>query len=690
LQLARRKKLVLTRPFFNFNLNISFLSLLLFILICSSNIIPLFTSQDVQAQTIPNLIKETYVNQLYLRNGIQFLFAIVITCEDTDHDCSNNIPNGKIDSLSLYSNSRGNFGNKCLLSQNSNGDIILPAFCFLGTTNDIKKESFTTFDALLATKEFDIGNDPLATYLKTWKTLVFYQDNKLKGNVDLFYVGPRSMNIPSADAEFKLIQRTDSDSDDDGLPDIVEQNGLDFNRDGTIDLTLPNANPLHKDIYIEIDFMQCNNITCPLTPNSTHRPLQQSLDNVINAFASAPVSNPDGNDGITLHLLVDEPLRHVEQIGPSVDRTFFGTNAERNDNNNANIIAAKKLVYHYVIFAHDLLPPHATWSGIHIFGREFIVSLGGGWGTDVFNHSVGSIDQQEGTFMHELGHDLGLAHGGAPGDNLLGKPNYMSLMNYDFQFKNIISDRPLDYSRCALPPLDEEHLIESNGIGTSCPPGLRTFVPCPQPGIITLTNVPIDWNRNGRIENDPINQDINCNLDRVDPNDPNSSPIHILRGHDDWKSIVNILETTAGPITNKPGISNPPFIEFSVDNLTQSRLDHLETIDSAIQQVPNTEIKLPPVLPFKLDPSKVAQGLKDTFSKELDESSNLSKLIQSTESSTLDENLDKAISILNELRNKMDSSLGGSPEDDIITSPEYQKQIVFLIDNFIQSLELQK
>jgi hypothetical protein len=675
-------------------LNISFLSFLLFILICNSNITTFFTIQYTQAQTIPvlNIINETYVNQLYLDNRAQFLFAIVITCEDTDHDCSNNIPNGKIDSLSLYSNSLINFGNECLLTRDSNGAIILPDNCFLGTTTDIKKESFTNFDALLATKEFDIGNDPLATYLKTWKTYVFYQDNKLKGNDDLYYVGPRSFNVPSADAEFELIDRSETvspntDSDNDGLPDIVEQNGLDFNRDGTIDLTLPNANPLHKDIYIEIDFMQCDNITCPLTPASTHRPLQQSLDNVINAFARAPVSNPDGNDGITLHLLVDEPLRHVEQIGDAVDRTLFGTNAERNDPNHANIIAAKQLVYHYVVFAHDLLPPHNTWSGVYIGGREFIVSLGGGFGTDVFNHSVGSIDQQEGTFMHELGHDLGLAHGGAFGDNLLGKPNYMSLMNYDFQFRHIISDRPLDYSRCALPSLDEEHLIESNGIGTSCPPGLRTFVPCPNPALITLTDVPIDWNRNNTIDNAPVNQDINCNLDR----DPNGNPIHILRGHDDWKSIADILKTTAGPFSSSiPGISNPPFIEFSVEDLIQSRLGHLEAINSTIQQVPNTEIKLPDVLPFKLDPSKVAQGLKDTFSKELDESSDLSILLQSTESSNLDENLDKAISILNEIRNKMDSSLGGNPEDDIITTPEYQKQIVFLIDNFIQSLELQK
>src|SRR4029078_13035087 len=94
----------------------------------------------------------------------------------------------------------------------NNGAIILPDNCFLGTTNDIKKASFTNYDALLATKEFGIGTNPLDTYLKTWKTSIFHQDNKLKGNDDLFYVGPRVFNSASADAEFQLIDRTETAS----------------------------------------------------------------------------------------------------------------------------------------------------------------------------------------------------------------------------------------------------------------------------------------------------------------------------------------------------------------------------------------------------------------------------------------------------------------------------------------------
>ena len=82
------------------------------------------------------------------------------------------------------------------------------------------------------------------------------------------------------------------DSDGDGLPDDWEMNGLDVDRDGTIDLDLPamGADPQHKDIFIEIDAM------------TNHRLQQAAIDEVVHAFRLAPVSNPDGNDGIALHV----------------------------------------------------------------------------------------------------------------------------------------------------------------------------------------------------------------------------------------------------------------------------------------------------------------------------------------------------------------------------------------------------
>jgi hypothetical protein len=79
---------------------------------------------------------------------------------------------------------------------------------------------------------------------------------------------------------------------------------------------------------------------------------------------------------------------------------------------------------------------------------------------------------QAGTLMHELGHNLNLDHGGK--DDINCKPNYLSVMNYAFQFPDPIANRPLDYSRSLLTTLKEKNLNESLGITQSTPPGLMT------------------------------------------------------------------------------------------------------------------------------------------------------------------------------------------------------------------------
>lgn len=72
-------------------------------------------------------------------------------------------------------------------------------------------------------------------------------------------------------------------------------------------------------------------------------------------------------------------------------------------------------------------------------------------------------DQGAAVVMHELGHSLGLAHGGAEEVNC--KPNYISAMNYAFGPRYPISARrPLDYSRAKLRDLSEASLLEADGI----------------------------------------------------------------------------------------------------------------------------------------------------------------------------------------------------------------------------------
>ena len=42
----------------------------------------------------------------------------------------------------------------------------------------------------------------------------------------------------------------------------------------------------------------------------------------------------------------------------------------------------------------------------------------------------GTPEQKVGTFIHELGHNLNLTHGGS--DHVNYKPNYIGIMNYWF------------------------------------------------------------------------------------------------------------------------------------------------------------------------------------------------------------------------------------------------------------------
>ena len=78
-----------------------------------------------------------------------------------------------------------------------------------------------------------------------------------------------------------------------------------------------------------------------------------------------------------------------------------------------------------------------------------------------------------GTIQHELGHNLGLRHGGNVDTNR--KPNYSSVMSYNYQFGGVdthctpVSGGVLDYSSGLNPALDENDLDEPLGICGGAP-----------------------------------------------------------------------------------------------------------------------------------------------------------------------------------------------------------------------------
>jgi uncharacterized repeat protein (TIGR01451 family) len=383
------------------------------------------------------------------------------------------------------------------------------------------------------------------------------------------------------------------DRDGDGLQDTWETNGIDFDGNGTIDLALNlppfNANPDRKDIFVEVDYMACSAGGCAPGDTHSHQPQPGALQDVVDAFAKAPVHNPSGPDGITLHAMEDEAVPEAAQVlfqtnGPGTYDDFndikdgnpagpctgfFGTAAERANPDCANILGAKRAVFQYNVFGHNYTESPGS-SGISELnpkgGNDFMVTLGGFTAGGIAANG-GLRASEAATFMHELGHNLSLTHGGGP-DAINCKPNYLSLMSYSLQFANIDNTRPLDYSSQALPPLNETALPTSGGVGG--PAGRNTVIGQAGNPVVAPADGPIDWDGKGGNKGDvDYIASINPGCQNPTPGETN------LVGWDDWSNLVynfrnspmysdGVTRTVPQELTNDEVVAMTPLADLNV------------------------------------------------------------------------------------------------------------------------------
>jgi len=320
-------------------------------------------------------------------------------------------------------------------------------------------------------------------------------------------------------------------------------------------------NPLHKDIFVECDYMilDLNGDGDADDPGEhSHRLQPNAVAKIVTAFADAPVTNagracrggsrhgkacststdcgglPCSDAGISLHLDQGE-LGGGNAIAEQTFLDFTGREGGANlfDVKASNFAFARARRFHYCVLAHNASEEWGSTSGQgEVFGNDFMVTLGS-W-PDGNGHPGGSVSDQVGTFLHELGHNLGLQHGGAqplPEREQIKnrKPNYLSVMNYSFQVAGIAGR--YDYSASSLPSLSETALDERAGVLPETR-STRYFCRGCTRFVGTAAAAPIDWNCNGASNSSAVVENVNCDRSFL------AEPIHDgLAGYTDWSHL---------------------------------------------------------------------------------------------------------------------------------------------------------
>lgn len=412
-------------------------------------------------------------------------------------------------------------------------------------------------------------------------------------------------NGKRAQLGLSIVSEQHSDADGDGLSDRDERFGIRYPDDVmAVDLPAYGADPLHKDLFLELDY------------SDGMAPPALVVEAVQTAFRLAPLPNPEGGPGLTLHVdsggLWDkggmersatpartcndgvdndgsdgvdgaDPDCGLRDVGVEDFTATCNNNADddgdgKRDKDDPDCIVGEDLGGGNRLAAHldncgfgDAYN-QAKGSPGHNFNamraRAFNYVLytrssagcdrgGQGGGTDIILYRTDA-----GALLHELGHNLGLGHGGHEDANC--KPNYVSLMNYDINsgIPRTGGGLLIDFSPARIDPYDgasrhpaplaklkEDDLYEDVALDPGDPQNQTVFLDGMRvKRTIALDTLP-DWNGDNPAGGDDGHAKQRVNVDNTGDDScidlattmPATSDSE-LAGSDDWKTVLANLQ----------------------------------------------------------------------------------------------------------------------------------------------------
>jgi len=284
-----------------------------------------------------------------------------------------------------------------------------------------------------------------------------------------------------------------ADTDHDGLPDGDELLGYEWNGipHEPQNLAAWGASPLHKDVFVEVDWAGDSTAAPIIRPASILRTVSYYTSSTASpglvGASTAEARNPDGRAGIALHFDIGQPTP-VDRLDMPYGAWSGGGQRVSPDTEYRPSYADDMRPIRRLAFRHAVAYPDGT-------GQAPV-------GGVAISYNAATSDAGA-TLAHETGHSLGLSHYGIRAWGPLNcKPTYQSIMNYAYG--------SFGFSHANQSPvrLDPSDAFELQGL---YPVNSSLMLASPWRFDVSWFGG-VDWNRDGTFEHGRIKASIADNI----------------------------------------------------------------------------------------------------------------------------------------------------------------------------------